>query len=260
MRTLIFIIVFLFFAADACANDIKKGNRLYEQGDYDSAISRYEQVLTKDPESGIVNFNLGTAHYKKGNYRPAIDHLQKSLLSDDPDFRERAHYNLGNSFFKFGLAQEGDNLKSAVSSLEQSVSQYENALKLDKEDADARHNYEVAKKELERLKQKQKQQQEQPPEQPKPDEAKEKDQGKQPNQGDAPPQPQPSPENKEKSSEGSSGNDRIDNPPPDSSSAEDMSKKEAEQLLNSYQRSEEPRGLLNFMKGKPREAPVLKDW
>src|SRR6185503_2099568 len=93
-----FIIFLLLVASNAWAlnaGHVNAGNRLYERGKYESAIGLYEQDLKKDPESDVVNFNLGTARYKKGDYPQAIAHLQKSLLTDDEKLKEKAHYNLG---------------------------------------------------------------------------------------------------------------------------------------------------------------------
>lgn len=315
MMVMTFMFMLVITAGDAAASksgDIRAGQQSYTQGDYDAAITHYERALQKDPESDVINYDLGTAYYKTENYPQAINHLQKSLLTDNPALRERAHYNLGNSFFKSGQFKEQSGVNSAVSSLEQAVSQYENALKLDQKDQDAHYNLDLAKRELERLKQKQQQQKKEQEKQKNQNQKdqKEKDQDKEEQQKQNQPakpdqQNQPNPqnkdqpeqkqsgqgnqekkepaepqdnagegqsetENKEKSSGDSKGNDRIETLPQEAQSSDeskgegavsgDMSQKEAEQLLNSYQQGEEPKGLLKFMKGKRKEAPVLKDW
>src|SRR3989338_2076582 len=84
----------------------KKGSQLYSKGDYKASVEEYEQALAKDEESDIINFNTGTALYKSEQYPQAIKHLQKALLTDKSDLKQKSHYNLGNSLYKFGKAQE----------------------------------------------------------------------------------------------------------------------------------------------------------
>jgi len=162
-------LIVLFTHADAWgaspARDVREGNRLYREEAYDKAVGKYREGLQKDPESAIINFNLGTALYKNGKFRDAIAPLEKSLLTDDDEFRQDAHFNVGNAYVRSGLSQEETNLSGAIESLKRAVSHYDEAVRMDAEDEDARHNDEIAKKELERLKEKQKQQQQQSPNQ-----------------------------------------------------------------------------------------------
>lgn len=170
---LLAFLVVIFFCLPAFAaskeGSVKNGNALYQKENFAEAAKKYEAALEKDPQSDIINFDLGTAYYKKGNYEKAIDALQKALLSDDTQLRSKTQYNLGNTFYKLGLGQDkqGDTQK-AVSSLEQSLERYQNVLSQkndkakEKKDPDAQHNYDAVKKVLEELKQKlQKQQQQQ---------------------------------------------------------------------------------------------------
>ena len=137
------------------------GETLYKGGHFEDAVTQYQEALTKDPESPLMNYNLGTAQYKAGQYAQARVHLQKALLSEEDPLREKAYYNLGNVSFRLGLQQEAADLAQAVSSMGEAVTFYESALKMNDKDDDARYNYEIARKELERLKKKQQEQQKQ---------------------------------------------------------------------------------------------------
>jgi len=163
MRSSVFLLLLgmLLLASKAgasVAGDVKRGNDFYKDKAYDKAVEKYQKALERLPESDIINFDLGTAHYKNQEYAKAIGPLQKALLSDDPQLRQRAQYNLGNAFFRLGLGQEGQDLNSALGSLERSLASFESVLKNDPQDADARYNFDVVKKELERLKKQQTQQ------------------------------------------------------------------------------------------------------
>lgn len=153
----IFIYADSLWAASRQA-EVKKGNAHYLKKEYDQSIEKYQAALKKDPESDIINFNLGTALYKKGEYKGAQQHLAKTLLSDDKLLKQKAFYNLGNSFYKSGIAQEDQHIDQAIIDVTESVKHLESAVGLNADDQEAKHNYEFVQKELERLKQKQEEQ------------------------------------------------------------------------------------------------------
>src|SRR5437879_1662757 len=74
--------------------NVKEGNQLFKEGNYESAANKYKEALNADQESDVINFNLGTALYKNGKYQDTIDHLQKSLLTQDKQLQEKSYYNL----------------------------------------------------------------------------------------------------------------------------------------------------------------------
>lgn len=140
---------------------VKKANKLFSQENYDDSIEKYTKALEKDPESDIINFNLGTAYYKREHYQKAEEHLQKALLSEEPAVKQKAHYNLGNTFFKRGIELIEKNPQGAIFRLENAVKQYEQAVLQDGEDEDAKFNFQYAQKKIEELKKKQEQEQQQ---------------------------------------------------------------------------------------------------
>lgn len=265
------------------ATDVKAGNALYKEGDYASSLKKYEEALKKDPESDIINFNLGTAYYQQQEYDKAIFSLQKSLLTEDAALQQKAQYNIGNTLYKSGISKEDEDIDTAVSSLGKALTHYEQALKVEQKDEDSVYNYDFVKKELERLKKKQ-QEQEQKKQQQKQQKQKDKqqcseDQNKQQeSQGQ---QKQDEEEKQDQKKEKESQAQRQQQKEQEQKGAEsreqsraaqqkqqqgntqglqEMSKEEAEKLLREYQYSEEPQGLLNFMKRKGTESSVLKDW
>jgi len=282
--------------AASAAKMVREGNALYKEGQYDDSAKKYQRALEKNPESDIVNFNLGTALYKKADYEKAIDHLQKVLLSEDPLLKEKAYYNMGNAFYKSGITQEGAAIDNAIAMLEKSLQQYENALSLDKKDADANYNYEFVKKELQRLREKRQEQQQQKDQPKSGSQNNEQDQknqqsqpsesqGSQSQQGQGKDQKQKEAEQQEQESsqEQQSGQDKQEQKGQDKNAgsqgepgqepkdqqqatdsqpmnANELTPQEAEMLLQSYQQTEEPQGLLNVQMKRGKMQPVLKDW
>jgi len=134
------------------AKDIKKGNKLFSQQKYDEALKQYAKVEKKDTDSDIVNFNMGAALYKKGEFEKILAHFKKALLTEDKKLKEKTHYNLGNVFYKIGMSKKDKDLKSTVELLEQSLAEYAKALKLNKDNEDAKYNYAYVKNLLDKIK------------------------------------------------------------------------------------------------------------
>ncbi|MBI5150701.1 MAG: tetratricopeptide repeat protein [Candidatus Omnitrophica bacterium] len=278
--------------AASTGRSVREGNRLYSQGNFEDAARHYEKALEKNPESALVNFNAGTALYKQKRYPQAAQYLQKALLSDDPRLKEKAYYNLGNTLYQSGIGHQTKDIGAAVQGLQESLSHFENALRLDKTDKDAQDNYEFVKKELERLKQEQKQQssQGQKEKQDRDSQSKEGQQNQAKGSQESPGQqaaaekkensedkqsaaPETSSENKKESGEQQSmaaGSQQESGQPAEEQkeqaasaavdNSKDLTKEEAERILQSYQQSEEPRGLLKVFQNKGGSSPVLKDW
>jgi len=290
----VFGFFFILFYSPSCfaskQGDIKQGNKLYHQGKYEAAADKFNDALKKDSDSDIINFNLGAALYKKEEYPKAVEHFQKSLLSDDKVIQTNAHYNLGNSLYKSGIGKEDTDLKTAIQSLQEAAGHYEKTLSVDTKDQDAQFNYEFVKKELERLKEKLKQQQRK---QQKPEDKEEKseqhsghqEQSQQQKSQDAhetqghgakeqekqqeqeeiqtqadQKQTQES-QNKKEEQSGSQSPEQADSGKQTAVlKPGELSDKEAQMLLENYQQTEEPRGLLNLRLQRGREKEVERDW
>jgi Ca-activated chloride channel family protein len=134
-----------------------QAHRKYQAGQYKEAEQAYQKLLEKKPDDPRLHYNAGAAAYQAGDFAEAAKHFSAAPPSPDLDLQQRAYYNLGNSLFRLGESIPDPAQKSQA--WEQSVKQYEGALKLDPADADAKFNQEFVKKKLEELKQQQQQQQ-----------------------------------------------------------------------------------------------------
>jgi len=282
-----FIIAFVVWTNGASVEaaspkqNVKEGNRLYQEGSYAASERKYTEAFEKDPESDIINFNLGTSLYKEGKYGEAIDHFQKAFLSEDNAMRGNAHYNFGNTIYQLGMEQEGKgDTAIAITSLEKSLSQYEQALSIFSDDEDAIHNYAFVQGELKRLREKQEQQQQnqdQNSDQYKNDQQQndqnqqsqsDQNQDSQENQQQQQDQQQQSQEQKNQKSNPDQGQEQENKDDsneqneasPQPQNASQLTQKEAQMRLESYQRAEEPQGQFNMRKTIKDTRPVLKDW
>jgi len=147
------------FAATDAKKNVKEANRLYKQGKLDEALQKYNDASVALPDSDIVNFNMGTALYKKEDYEKAQDAFTKALTSEDKKLEADALYNLGNCKYKLGKLKENTDLSTTVALLRESLDYYKRTIDLDQKNTDARFNHEFVERELKVLLDKLKQQQ-----------------------------------------------------------------------------------------------------
>lgn len=120
------------------------GNRAYEQGSYQYALESYSKSLSYEGDEAKVYANIGNVYAQNEDYDQAIQVYKKAALDLKGDDLSAAYYNLGNMYM-----QKQD--------LENAIPHYVEALKLNPNDEDVKHNLEFAL----RLKQEQQQQQQQ---------------------------------------------------------------------------------------------------
>jgi len=135
----------LILQSQTVRKHVSDGNALYEKGDFKEAEISYRKGLEKDDRSRVALSNLGSSLYKQEQYSAAAGQFVEAAQRADTD-EERAdsYYNLGNTLFKENKLQE-------------SIEAYKRALRLHSEDQDARHNLELARRQLQQQQQQQKQ-------------------------------------------------------------------------------------------------------
>ena len=111
---------------------IRTGNDAYGKQEYYAAVDAYQTAVSEKPENPITYHNLGTAYYKIGNFRKASTAFQTSLIKGDIHNSADVYYNLGNAQFQLR------DYTAAIKS-------YENALGLNPQDADTKHNLALAR-------------------------------------------------------------------------------------------------------------------
>ena len=129
----------------------------YNAGRYDKALEEYQQSLEKKQGDTRLHFNAGAAAYRDGKLDEALKHFNAAVPAQDLKLQEEAYYNLGNTLYRTG--EMIGEPKKMQESWEGALRQYDSALKLNTNNADARFNYDFVKRKLEELKQQQQQQQ-----------------------------------------------------------------------------------------------------
>jgi tetratricopeptide (TPR) repeat protein len=227
------VLILLMTAALAHAQTVRShvntGNEYYTKHRFPEAETEYKKALEKDPTSRQAQFDLGDAYYKQGRFDEAQRSYNASAVSaPTPVDKAAAYHNIGNALFK-------------ADKIAESVEAYKQALRLNPKDDDTRYNYELAK---ERLKQQQNQQQQNKNSQ---------DKNQQKNQQQKQQQQQP------KQSQQQEPKQNQSKQPQAQQQKNNMSKEEAEQILQALRNKEvELQKELRKREG-PRVKPE-KDW
>ena len=230
------LLLSIAIALAACGSTVagsnRQGNRLYRQGKYDEALSAYQKAQAEQPDLAELYYNVGNTLHRKEDYQDAVVETLQGLSKADPDLRARAYYNLGNSFYRQGQFAEA-------------IAAYQEALKLNPDDQDAKHNLELAQQQLEK-------QQPTPSPQPSPTEEK---------SAEGTPTPQPSP--------GIGQGTETSTPPggtptPTAQAGQEgeegMTEEQARQLLKALGQDEQTlQQYLQRLQPIP-DRPVEKDW
>jgi tetratricopeptide (TPR) repeat protein len=69
-----------------------QGNKAYKNGDYQTAVTKYEKALEADRQSAELYYNLANSYYKLNRIAPSIYYYEKALLINPDD--EDTTYNL----------------------------------------------------------------------------------------------------------------------------------------------------------------------
>jgi len=144
------------------------GMDAYRDGKFTDAYSQFQQTLKSHPQSRAedkLQFDSGAAAYKSEEYVKALESFSQALLSSDNGLQSKSHYNLGNTLYQRGETQKNDDKK--LSDWTNALDHYQQTLKIEPQNKEAKDNYDYVKKKIDDLKNK-KQQQPQPSPSPSP--------------------------------------------------------------------------------------------
>jgi Ca-activated chloride channel family protein len=147
---MLFLMAMLWPVANASP---ARAYRDYKEGHYKDSRNEYERLLEKRPDDARLNYNAGAAAYKAGAFDAATKRFTAATKAEDLHLQEMAYYGLGNANFRAGAEQNEPDKKMAL--WQESIQNYESALKLNPQDANAAHNRDFVKAELEKLKKEQ---------------------------------------------------------------------------------------------------------
>ncbi len=254
----------------------------YNKGQYSQAQRDYAQSLKADPTRSRLQFNLGAAAYKARDFTAAAEAFNNALKTRDIPLQQSAYYNLGNALYRQGEKGAATDPQTTMKTWQQSLGAYDTALQLRPSDPDAKFNRDLVQRRLDELKRQQQQQNDKNQQSQKDQKGQKGQQKQQDQQGQQNQQNHPEQQNQQSQQNQQNQQAQQPNGPTQpesgrqtdrksqqaaSAAAQDigkpgqMSRLEAEQLLDSAKGEERhlPIGLAN---GKPQNTPQLplRDW
>ena len=166
-RLLAIFFVLVFTACTGEAQLVKEGNESFTNGAYDEAAQAYVEAQQAAPELAEPIYNQANTRYRQEGLSEAEQLLQQALATADPVLAQSAYYNLGNVHFN-------------KQDWQAAIEAYQEALRLDPNDEDARHNLELA---MQQMAQQQQEEEQQPQEEQQEEEQPQEEQS-QDNQGE----------------------------------------------------------------------------
>ena len=138
IRQLILSIIALLLGA--CAPEVVQhnnaGNDRFSDALYDEAISEYRQAQLSDPDRVEPYYNAANVYNRQAQLDATLSQAQQALKTASSDLAAQTWYNVGNALFDAEAWPEA-------------VAAYQEALRIDPDDPDAKHNLELALKEME---------------------------------------------------------------------------------------------------------------
>lgn len=131
---------------------IKDGNKLYDDGDYDGAMQLYQRARDAKA-SDVSNYNLGSAHFQKGEYEKAGEFFSTMLTAKDAELAKKGLSNMAVTKLKAGYEklENGGDKSSALNDFKEAAEEYRKILLDNPANKTAKENMELATKKIEEL-------------------------------------------------------------------------------------------------------------
>jgi Ca-activated chloride channel family protein len=108
----------------------EEANQLYAAGDYAGALAIYQELIAERPDVDELSYNAGNALHRLQSYDRAVSATSRALPPREVDLGADTYYSLGNHLLM-------------LDRLDQAYVAYRQALLLNPDDADAKHNLEL---------------------------------------------------------------------------------------------------------------------
>lgn len=207
---------------------VRKGNRQYEKGDFDTSLDSYARALQQDPNCFEAKFNTANGQFRKELIDKSEQTLRKLAQDSTRTDIERSEvaYNLGNTLF-------------VQQRLEEALDCYRNAMRLNPDDKEAKFNYALTK-ELLKQQQNQQQQQQQNQDQQNQDQDQDQQNDQQDSENDDQKQDQKQDQNKDQNQDQNKdqNKDKPKQQPKDSESQPKITPQTANQMLQAIEDKE----------------------
>lgn len=158
MKKLLPIMLMLVLALTACGQSAERlnneGNEAFNNQDYETAQAAYQQAQADAPDLAEPHYNEANVFYRQEDYEQTQQQIEQALVraedeGGNPDnLNQHSFYNLGNTFFQ-------------TEQFEAAIEAFKEALRLNPDDVQAKHNLELALRQQQRCECQQEQEEQQ---------------------------------------------------------------------------------------------------
>jgi len=121
--------------------DIREGNKLYNQLKFEEAEILYKKALTKNPNYPKASYNLGNTIYQQERNKEAVNQFELvEKTFDEKMDKAEAYHNMGNAFMK-------------EKQYDKAVEVFKNAMRNNSKDDETRYNLAMAQELLKKQQQ-----------------------------------------------------------------------------------------------------------
>ena len=85
-------------SAESAKSVARDGNALFSKGKYKEAAEQYEKAIGLSPEDKRMQYNLGVAQYKSGEFDKAKETFEG--VEDEKQIAAKSYFNKGNALYK----------------------------------------------------------------------------------------------------------------------------------------------------------------
>ena len=119
--------------------DVRNGNKLYNQLKFDEAEISYKKALSKNPNYPKASYNLGNSIYQQNRNKEAVGQFELvEKTFGEKMSKAEAYHNMGNSFMN-------------EKQYDKAVEAYKNSMRNNSKDDETRYNLALAKKRIAEL-------------------------------------------------------------------------------------------------------------
>lgn len=114
--------------------DVREGNKLYNQQKFEEAEIAYKKALDKNPNYEKASYNLGNTIYQKNQNKEAIFQYELAeKIAPDKMSKAETFHNIGNAFMK-------------EKQYDKAIEAYKNSMRNNSKDDETRYNLALAQK------------------------------------------------------------------------------------------------------------------
>jgi tetratricopeptide (TPR) repeat protein len=127
---------------------LSQGQARLRAGDLGGAAAAFARAAALGRDAAPLAYNLGVSLYRKGEYLRARDQFSAALATAGPELAAAIRYNRGNSQFRQGERLAGSDREAARAFFREAVADYGKALSLEPGAVDAGANLGLARERL----------------------------------------------------------------------------------------------------------------